>query len=173
MPRIKNFSLIAGIALPILMILFVALSIYVPRMFVHPQYNFVFSMNDNAPYGSSQFSVENGAIVQHAVQYPDTYPKPVPPLQPMLYVYDVRSDQAHLVTWPAAKKLHVSGDVTSPDGYQAEQGRGGGGYIFPFIFEGGYDGSNLYLTGHGGSKRVNVPMANYYYNFHFIGWVLP
>ena len=63
----KNIPLVVGLAIPVLMILFVAGSIYIPRLFApEPKFNFVYSSGEDYYYGSlnNYYSVKNGKIVE-------------------------------------------------------------------------------------------------------------
>lgn len=59
----KNITLVIGISIPILMILFVAGSIYFPRLFIKPHFNFLYVSGDdstikmNAPHFPISFMV--------------------------------------------------------------------------------------------------------------------
>jgi hypothetical protein len=172
----KNLSLIIGLAIPVLMILFVAGSIYLPQFFVHPKHNFLYALGSGYN-GQYEFTVENGKLTKHTITYPDTYPKPQPAIEPTLYVHDVVKNESREISFAETRKLHLSGLAESPDGFRVTRGRGGGGFGFPFFYDGDNDYNAVYLVGHGLSKKMNITRPGdtnyYYYDFRFIGWILP
>ena len=81
----KNIPLILGLSIPILMILFVAGSIYLPGLFVQPKFNFLYAMGDDYYYGR-HYSVQNGRLIKNEVEYPEYVGNRT---ESSLYIYDV------------------------------------------------------------------------------------
>jgi hypothetical protein len=182
----KHLPLIIGLAVPFLMILFVAVSIYVPSWFANPQYSFIYSVKDNYDGYGDTYSVKNGVVVKETVPYPTSttpyygYPNnKYPETKVYLYKYDRETNTTKEISYEDAQKLKLITNRESPDGYVLEQGTSDSG-----IFEifGGYDANNppdWFLRKGAMNKRVTLqfPTAidtRYYYynnNFKFLGWI--
>ncbi|MDE2439283.1 MAG: hypothetical protein KGN01_07890 [Patescibacteria group bacterium] len=167
----KNITLIVGISIPVLMILFVAASIYLPGLFVQPKYNFLYvSGDDYYYYNQYQYSVQNGKLVRNEITRPEgqTYP---PQRDVKLYVYDVAKNESKEISFAEAQNLNLDSSNVSPDGFEVTYGSRGDGF-FPFFFYSGTDYNNRYLKGHNVSKKLNLQLSgSYYNNFRFIGWI--
>jgi hypothetical protein len=165
----KNISLLLGISIPILMILFVAGSIYIPGLFVKPQYNFLYVSGDNY-YSGPQYSIQHNKLIKSEVKEPDytTYGPPRGEIR--LLIHDVVKNESREITPEEAQNLFIDSNNTSPDGFEVVHGSYGDGF-FPFFFmsEGNYN--TQYLKGHNVSKKLNLQLNGHYYdNFRFLGW---
>ena len=167
----KNITLVIGILIPILMILFVATSIYLPRLFISPHYNFLYASGDYY-YNRQQYSVRNGRLVKREIERPKHYNYSPPRVESTLYLYDVAKNESKEISFVEAQSLNLDSSSKSPDGFEVVHGRRGDGF-FPFFFWSERDYSDLYLTGHGVSKKINLQMnaSPYYNNFRFLGWI--
>lgn len=180
----KNISLIVGLAIPVLMIVAVAGSIYIPQLFApKPAYDFLYSTNDG-PYsypGAGGYDVRNGKIVKIPPLAPevygyrpgDPYPVGVPAKpsgpEPKLFVYHVKNDTSKEVAFEEAENLTLTTDQTSPDGFEYSDGSRGGDF---FPFGGRYDYNTKYLMGHGVSRKLKISGNQYEYNpVRFLGWI--
>lgn len=179
--RPKNIPLIVGICVPLAMIIFVAISIYVPGLFIQPKYDFLYSTEEQkfnvytAPkeagepiqYPYTAYETKGGQLVKiNAVYYSENVP------EIKLYYYDVAVNEPHEITFEEAAKLKLSTEVKSPDGFEIAYGNSGGG-MFPFFYSSG-DYESRYLKGNGVSKKLNISTVNSgrgYINFTFLGWV--
>jgi len=168
----KNLPLIAGITIPLLLILFVAASIYLPGLFTKPKYSFLYLSGSN--YSPAYF-VANGQLNEHITT--STGPTVYPPSyystggQPQLFVYDVGKNQSEAISFADAQKFSLNTDPQSPDGFEIVSGNDGGGG-FPFFYSSSDNYNTKYLKGHDVSRKLNIPdQGNYYYNFTFLGWV--
>lgn len=165
----KNISLIVGIAIPILMIVLIAVSIYLPSLFAPaPQFNFIYVTEDN--YGQNfQFAVENGVLVKREVKYPEHYT----PKDARLFIHDVMKNTDQEITFEDAQKLKLDSLLKSPDGYEVVYGSSDYGF-FPFFY-GGSDYNAMYLKGHNTSKKLDLQSSTdgryYYRNRRFLGWI--
>jgi hypothetical protein len=162
----KNIPLIVGISIPILMILFVAGSIYLPSLFVKPSYNFLYLLGASC-YGQP-YSVVNGKLEQNDVKYPANYN---PPAQPELFIYDATKDQSQQISFADAQNLNLDSTNQSPDGFEVVSGNSGGGDYFPFYFGPSNYNDGWYLKGHNIDKKINIQTVGNYYNFTFLGWI--
>src|SRR5581483_12138441 len=111
----KNAPLIIGFSIPILMILFVAASIYLPGIFQQPRYNFLYS-TDGDYYDNQTYSVSNGRLVINP--QPSSYPNSRPYPSPQLYVYNVSPNESRPISLQEAENLNINPNVESPDGYK-------------------------------------------------------
>lgn len=166
----KNISLIIGIAIPILMIVFVAASIYLPGLFSPPpKFNFVYVTGDDY-YQGRQYVVENGRLTKREVKYPERYT----PGLARLFVHDVSKNESKEISFEDAQKLSLDPNAKSPDGFEVVHGSWDEG-IFSLFF-GREDYDTVYLKGHNTSKKLNLSSIDtgryYYYNrFRFLGWI--
>lgn len=165
----KNITLVIGVSIPILMILFVAGSIYLPGLFVQPKYNFLYVVDDNY-YTQQQYSVQNNRLIKSEFVQPESKnPRPVPASR--LYLYDMEKNESQEIPFENAQLLNLDSRAQSPDGFEVVQGNRNGGDLF-FIFGSGSDYNTRYLKGNGVSKKLNLDLnRNGYYNFRFLGWV--
>lgn len=165
----KNAPLIIGFLIPILMVLFVAASIYLPGLFLQPKYNFLYSTGGDY-YGSRSYFVSNGHLAESP--QPTPYPNYKPSPSPQLYIHDVTTNMSTSISFQDAAALTLDPSAESPDKYRLEDGINSGG-IFPFFW---YDRDNnsKYLVGHNVSKKLNVNSggSSYYDAIHFLGWVI-
>ena len=170
----KNASIIVGISIPIVMILFVACSIYLPALFIQPKYNFLY-MNNSEYYGDYgwKYDVQDDRLVRKVVNHSYSYESPIYSMsdEPGLYIYDVAKNDSTKVTFTEADQLDLSPQDLSPDGFKVLQGNGSGGGFFPF-FNSNNDYSTYYLNGNNVNKKLNIQLSgNDTYSFRFLGWV--
>lgn len=170
----KNITLVLGLALPVLMIIFVAGSIYLPTLFAKaPQYDFVYESGDNSYSGYQKYTIESdGTILTNDAMSPidKTVPQPAGLMGPKLYLYDVAGNVSRELSPTEIGTIHLNTNMQSPDGFTVINGSNGGG----FPFGSNYDYNSHYLSGHNISIKLNtsVPADNYYsYSFRFLGWV--
>lgn len=173
----KNVSLIVGIAIPIVMVLFVAASIYLPGLLIQPKTNFVYMTgSSNDLYTCKMvYQVHGGAVVQVKPQAPYNDPSYVKQeCVPLFYEYDVAANTKRELTFDEVKKLKLDPSPMSPDGFELVHGGSGGG-DFLFLFDMNRDYNSMFLKGHNVSRKVNMnPNGEYsYFDYQFLGWVLP
>ena len=169
----KNLPLIAGLSLPVVMIIAVAAAIYLPRFYApKPSYNFIYFSFGNGPYAlNSTYTVVNGRIANPQNNYPPPIYNPTTVTAPQLYEYNAQSGKATPISFQQAYAFQLDPSATSPDGYQIVTGASGG---FP-LFQGGADLNSRYLKGHGTSFPLDleyIPPGNNYSNFQFLGWII-
>ena len=182
----NNLAVILAFALPILLVIGIALSVYLPSSFLSTEYDFVYAVCDNRGidrYGDSLpyprdcysylnavYKVKNGKLAVQEVNFEgnDSYVA-------RLFRHDSQKNEGREITLAEAQTLKLSGLITSPDGVSVENGYDRGANFFPF-----FDGSSqfgYYLTKGGKRQKLNLVGENdrYYYdrdNFEFIGWVI-
>lgn len=168
----EHLPLIIGISLPILMILFVLGSVYVPGWLSQPQTDFIYSVGDGYNSGYKKYTVQNGKIILEPIPATsDPYQKEMyENTSARIYYYDTEKDSSRLLSFEEAQAFTLNTETRSPDGYEVTTGNSNGD--FGFIFGGG--GRGWYLKGHGVSRKINTGSNDYYYgNLYFLGWVLP
>lgn len=168
----KNWSLWLSVALPLAMIVFVAASIYLPRLWApKPTYSFVYTANDTTKgYVIPQYVVRvvNGQLVREDTVQDMTTPLASRPqyVEPHLYRYDVTTGESRSITFDEAVQLKLDDTSNSPDGFKVAQG---GGYSGPF---GGGSEPAVYMTGHSVSQKLDLRGVSNVYDFEFVGWVV-
>ena len=168
----KNISLIIGLAIPFLMIVLVAASIYLPGLFApQPTINFLYVTGDDY-YLDHSYVVENGELTKREVKYPEHYTPGVT----RLFVHDVSVNESKEVSFEEAQQLRLDANVKSTDGYEVVYGNVEYGF-FPLFFSGDRDYNSMYLKGHSTSKKLKLQTPSdgrYYYTrdrAHFLGWI--
>jgi hypothetical protein len=179
-----HWVIILAFALPISLILLIAISTYLPGFFVSTDYNFVYTTctdhNNQRIYDCEQnqpviYTVSAGKIVAQSKNITlDPAEHNAYTSTTRFFLHDTTTNESHEITLTEATTLQLSELLTSPDGVTVSSHYSGGGDFF--IFGGGYNSFGYYLTK--GSNRSKLNLINnpdrYYYqdNFKFIGWVL-
>ncbi|PIT92218.1 MAG: hypothetical protein COU08_03510 [Candidatus Harrisonbacteria bacterium CG10_big_fil_rev_8_21_14_0_10_42_17] len=169
----KNIPLMIGIAIPLLMVVFVALAIYLPGATLEPQFDFLYYTGGN--FGFDGFRLEQGHVAFFEAEVSEDQ-KPFLPRYPeqelKLYRHNVLTDTSVVLTLEEAQLLTLDSNPISPDGFRLTQGRGGDGFsFFPFFYNGG-DYRTWYLTTKRASKPLTLQVGeNSYYDVTFLGWV--
>ncbi len=112
---VKKIPLILGLSIPILMILFVAGSIYLPGLFVQPKFNFSYTTGDDYYYIVRHYLVQNGRLIKNEVEYPEYYKGNR--TEPGLYIHDVAKNESKEISFSEAQKLTLNSNSKSPDGF--------------------------------------------------------
>jgi len=173
----KNIPLIIGLSIPVLMIIFVSLSIYLPPLFIKPKFNFLYSSGFDY-YSRYRYTVENGKVIAKEIKYPeDKYASHISRCpEPQIYIYDIQKNEGKAISLEEGQKLNLSPNAKSPDGFEVVT-RGYGDFsYFPFIFSRS-EGPRAYIKGNNLSKNLNATVkadCSYYPydNVKFIGWVI-
>jgi len=188
----KNFALLLAFILPIALIAVVALSTYLPSLFLSTKYNFVYtSCTDGTNYYYSyncdnylqkRFSVIGGKVIANDVDSAlDSDRDGIPDINEnyaaRIFLHDTEKNESREITLEEAQALTLNDLLTSPDGVTVSSHYDRSGGDFFFIFDGGSSSYGYYLTK--GKSRDKLNLINgsdqYYYrnNFQFVGWVLP
>lgn len=174
----KNIPLIIGLALPVLMIIAVAISIYVPRLYTDkPHIDFLYLTGDAYfyGYGYPHYTVRDRTLEKQ--ELPEEVQREVsrisPPIQRgdvRFFVHDVENNTSREISFEEAQKLKLESLQESPDGFSLVRGGQVNG-VFPFFYN-GQDTQEWYLRGHGVSYPVDVRQGTGYDSLHFLGWIL-
>lgn len=169
----KNITLVLGISIPILMILFVAGSIYLPSLFIKPHFNFLYASGGNYYYNQQQFSIQDGRLTRNDIKQSEKQKYYQSQKKSELYIYDITKNKAREVSFMEAQKLSLDTETKSPDGFTIVYGSRGNGGIFPFFSGSERDYAARYLKGHNVSRKLNLQPdgGHYYSNFRFLGWI--
>ena len=173
MKKNKHWPLIIGISIPIVMILLLAGSIYIPKILVKPQGKFLYLSIDDATQ-SQRYQVKDGRLVKEASEQKWQYDRRyLPRGESHLYLYDVKVNQAIEISFDDAKKLTLDPSKESPNGFEIACFKREEGMITLLLGPIG-DCNSRYLAGNGISKKLNLTLnalpANV--NFRFLGWVI-
>lgn len=186
----KNFAILLAFALPILLIAVVALSAYLPSLFLSTRYDFVYSTctdgSNSYPYRCNEYLRQRYGVVDNALavnavdmtELKKDFPQgATPQYANRIFFHDTKKNESREITLAEAQALKLDGLLTSPDGVTVSSHLSrGGGEIF-FLFGGGASSYGYYLTKGNSRSKLNLinNVGPYYYqdNFQFIGWVLP
>jgi hypothetical protein len=169
----KNITLVFGVSIPILMILFVAISIYLPGLFIKPHFNFLYVSGDDYYYNNQQqYSIQNGKLVKNEIKQLENQNYNPPRGESKLYLYDVAKNESKEISFAETQNLNLDSNTKSPDDFEVIYGGRGDGF-FPFFWGAGTDYNSRYLKGNNVSKKLNLQLngGSYYNNFRFIGWI--
>lgn len=160
----ENFPLILGLSIPLLMVLFVAGSIYLPGFMKNPEYDFLYSTSD---YGPNHYSVQDQKLVKIRKSTTTATTK----VEPRLFIHDVDQNKSEEISFEQAQQLALDPSSESPNGFKVKCGSESGG-LFPFFVYSNRDCSKRFLVGHNNSRKLNLKLQGQnYYNFHFLGWI--
>jgi hypothetical protein len=172
----KNLPLLLAFAIPVVMIVAIAISIYVPGIGKQPQHDFLYASGDTYN-GNYSYMVINGFLQQVSRAVPLNAPGLPPgkvseiPQTVNFYIYNVKTNSATQTPFDAAQKLHLNPSTQSSDGYIVERGNGSGG----FPFGGPSDYNSWYIKGHNRARTLNIQANNstpyYSDNIQFLGWI--
>lgn len=186
----KNFVILLAFALPLALIVVVALSAYLPSLFISTDYNFIYSTcTDGSDYYSYQCNnylqkrymvVNNRLVVNDVDPLQDSDQDKIPDIKEnytaRIFLHDTEKNESREITLSEAQALTINELLTSPDGVTVSSGYNrGSDFIFPF--GGGGSSYGFYLTKGNSKSKLNLINSDerYYYrdNFQFIGWVSP
>lgn len=175
--KTNHLPLIIGISIPILFIIVISAIIFVPNFSIKPAHNFLYTtLGEENYYGYNQiyrntYTIENErlALRPGILQEKQTYKADLPPL----YLYDVKTNSSHQVTYEDKKNLALDPGPTSPDGYSIAWEYNHDG-IFELFGSDGRKNGYFIKKGSGKKQLTGLSSTNGYYyqgNFKLIGWV--
>src|SRR3990167_3813581 len=162
----EKLPLIVGILIPILLILFVVVSVYLPSLFVKPKYDFVYTTNARYDYDVKVLDGKISATPRYNDQYYSGNQYRRTPPEPTFFVYDVTADKSKSISLAQAQTYNLDSSNKSPDGFTVGRNESDGYSFFPFFY--GSSQRGVYLQG----KGLNRKIQDQYYDFQFLGWVL-
>lgn len=185
----KNFAIILAFALPVVLIVIVAISTYVPSLFLSTHYNFIYSScsegADYYPYYcktylQKRYAVMGGKLTINSLDpLQDSDNDGVPDVNEnymaRIFLHDTQKNESREITLEEARTLSLNSLLTSPDGVTVS-GNYDNGDDFLFLFNNNST-FDYYLTKGRSRSKLNLIHRDdrYYYrdNFQFIGWILP
>jgi hypothetical protein len=188
----KNFALLLAFSLPIILILGIAVSAYLPSFFISTSYNFIYATCSDGrdyyysdhcnDYLSKHYAVVNNKLVENYVdmaQYTNKNDStnPSEKYTGRIFLYDTKKNESREITLTEAQTLTLNNLLTSPDGITVSSDYSYSGSSDFFPFGGGHSSYGYYLTKGKSKSKINLinNSDRYYYqnNFQFVGWVLP
>lgn len=157
--------LILAFALPLVMIAVVALSIYIPRLFIHPHYDFIFSIG---PYYENSYTY---SVVGNHLSRSEYRINAQPNPQGHLYRYSAATSSSSEISFGEAQTYLLSDALLSPDGFEVTTGSSESFGLFPLFVSSGRDYNARYLKKGSIVTKINLPEYSYNNQFQFIGWI--
>jgi len=181
----NNFVIIFAFSLPVVLIAVVALSAYLPSVFLSTNYNFVYAAcTDGSSYNSyrcddylqQRYSVVDGSlVVNEVVLQKDGARDTNEEYCARLFFHNTETNETREITVEQAQELMFSELLTSPDGVTVSSEYDRGADIF-LLFDSGSSYGHYLVKGNM-KRKLNLINSDdrYYYrnNFKFIGWALP
>jgi len=173
----KNLPLIVGISLPIIFIILISAIVFIPSLSMKPQYDFIYSTEDSS-YGYSQnykntYIVTGGRIAVQALPADKDIDPAYKGDSPALYLYDIKNNSSHKISFEEATKYALDQGPSSPDGYTVKYEYNNDG-IFGLFGSNG-DGSGYFIEKSGSKKELtgmSDATGTYYQGrFKLIGWI--
>lgn len=166
----RNISLIIGLSIPLLMIIFVAGAIYLPRILVTVEpahFDFLYSMGERSAY--TNYLVREERLVREDRPVPENVTATDSEMQ--FFVHEVSTNQSREVTFEEAQNFFLDPSAIAEDGYRIEHGRRSG--WFPFDYR--HDYRKRYLINGHFSQELNLKLdisGGYNYgSYRFLGWM--
>ncbi len=147
---------ILGMVAPVVVFIATIASIYLPGLFIKPQYDFLYFKPGvmNSAYRVEK--AKNGVDVIKKVHTSSNNKADL-----TLYVYDVSARTSREISFEDAELFSLDGSSTSPDGFT--------------IIAAGKDGRDYsirYLQNGSVRKKIDVQLSGpSFFNFQFIGWI--
>ena len=162
----KNWSLILGLSIPFLMVMFIALSIYAPRLFDNtpaPSINFIYTSAYTHPH---RLEVRKNKLEWTKGESANDHQADAYETPPKIYLHDVKKNKSREIDLDEAKNLLLDSSALAPDGYRIEQSRHHGFFLFDY----NYSRDRFLVKGHA-THKLNLEFENSsYYNFRFLAW---
>lgn len=193
----ENLPVIVAVALPILLVVCIAILAMLPNLGPKPQYDFLFTQSNSRAYYPSNggcevfanyFAIENVDGQEKLVKKPYTvsvfdkpdfaepctgYPQIADRDVADLFIYHMENGTTRAITFEEASQLVVRGKLISPDGYTVAKRYMNRGILDIF----GGNNSGIYASKKNRHTKLEIDQfsqTNYYdRDFVFIGWVEP
>lgn len=171
-----HWPLVVGLGLPVVFILVIFLSVYIPTKTAKPSQDFVYVYGNYSGYGEN-YIVKDGKLVLEKepgyVRMPSDSQK-INYKIPEIYIYHVEAGESKKIDYSQAQGLKLNINQESRDGFRIEYGGGRGGLFFDMFGGGDRDYNSKYVSKGAYSKKLNLPYSSpdiYYSDFQFMGWV--
>lgn len=157
----KHTPLAIALLAPIFLIVFVWVSILVPKLTTHPKYDFLYTLGPTS--SDYQVSADKLTVTEYP---PESYL--YRQQRPKLYRFDVSKDQSEEITLEEGQTLTLDKSTTSPDKIEIVSANTN---IYIVLFARPPQ-NGVYLKKDGYVKKLEIPDMVNRYDFHFIAWVL-
>ncbi|MFC1553478.1 hypothetical protein ACFL7D_02480 [candidate division KSB1 bacterium] len=166
----KKIPVWAAAVIPVLLIIAVILSVYLPGDDVLPEYDFIYSAGRPEQAIQQRYTVEKGKITKNEVLLSGDF-RYIPEVS--LYYYDVSDDSSNVITLNETQTAAIDTSLVSPDGFEVIFGNIGRDAP-PILLDTGSDSVTVYFKGHGRSQKLNIDLRvdRRRYYFKFLGWVI-
>ncbi|MDJ0654718.1 MAG: hypothetical protein QNJ40_11215 [Xanthomonadales bacterium] len=165
----QKISLIIGLGIPVLMVVFIAAAIHLPRWLstpIDPAFDFLYSVGWPQEFS---YRVEQGRLLRVDSK---------PPAHggrgdgARLYLHDVSANRSRELTWDQASRLLLDSAPASPDGFRVESGRKPGWFFFDYRHD--YNRRFLVRNHHSIEQSLEFSASGPYYgsSFRLLGWVV-
>ena len=186
----RNKPILIGVAflLPLMFIVVVFLSSYVPSIRLSTDYNFVYATCSEGirpyyyncgNYLNARYGVENGTLQELPIPPElDSDNDDIPDInenyRTRLFIHDTELDESREITLDEVQQLNLRNLITSPDGVAVEwEASGRNGF---FLFYSSSSNYGYYLTKGNAHKRLNLindsERSYYRDDFEFLGWIV-
>lgn len=175
----NNYLVLIAILLPILFIIIVTLTAYLPSIFLKTNYDFIYAIcednTNNYPrsckkYLNNKYSIINTKIVLNN----DPKTKESSNYESRLFIHDTENNESKEISYTEALDYSYSNLLTSPDGVTVSSGYQDRADFF--IFSSSNSGYEHNLIKGNVKKKLNLinnsNRYNYENNFIFIGWII-
>ena len=170
----KNIPLIIAACIPVVMIIVVALIVYIPRLTLNPQYDFLYVV-DNQHYQSNGFYyvVTDGKVIQREIVTQNNTPVvPTNYSRPQLYIFDTETNTSRGVSLEELENTIIDSHELSPDEFHIENNRGHNG-IFELFGSRNSRDSMILQKGSGAGIPITLQTVHSnYYNVDILGWII-
>lgn len=185
----ENFAIVIAFSLPVILILVIALSTYLPSLFISTSYNFIYSSCTDAAnyysYRCDNYLQERYSVVDSKLVINDIDPNQDSDNDGIsdisenytarLFLYDTKNNETREITLEEAETFTLNKLLTSPDGVTVSSHYDRKA-DFLFLFDNDSSYGHYLMKGKAKSKLNLINTEDRYYyqnNFQFIGWVLP
>lgn len=187
---LKNLMIVVSIALPLLVVIFFAISSILPGLYsTPPAHDVLVSLQDRATSRASSIKIQlmvKGEKLRAVVVKLD---KPDYENNPRLFRYSHLSgdvsevsipipgnmtelEEGSEIAIPALEGLKVSDALRAPDGYEFRVRRRGGG-LMTELFGGSRNRTDVSIAKNGAIVRLRLPTSDYWYNnVKLVGWII-
>lgn len=158
-----KLPLLIGVGLPLFLVLWVIVFAYfLPKIFVNPDYNFIYAIGYNSKYVS---------VYNQRIQL-DTQLSKKDDLSYLsgldFYLYDVQNEENIPLTLDEARSYRLDSSEKSPDGYIVRSKKDGDFFFFPFF----WSSNRGYYISKNTTWVKQIFLKGDYYYFKWLGWVL-
>lgn len=185
----RGLLLAVAFLLPLVFVMVVFVSTYIPSRTLSTDYNFVYAIcsEGRAPYSyycsnhlRNLYTIQNGRLTENEIPADldsdnDGVSDRNENYRARLFLHNNTLNSSEEISLTEAQRLTLDDRLTSPDGVAVEWQYTSGGNFFPFVR---YSSNYGYFLTQGNARKeidlINESQRSYYQNdFMFLGWVIP